>query len=91
MYHDETKKHAGKVIEMNKVSFVGFHYGDDAPKKSKKMEAKEKDESRFDIYTPERVYMLHSDGKSLFEADAWVEIIKKAAKKYNPQYGSNIA
>ena len=68
---------------MSKVSYVSFHYDTNAPVKSKRLSNKEKDESRFDIYTPERVFMLHSDGNSLFEANEWVEILEKTAKKYN--------
>lgn len=86
-YEDEKRKHAGKVIELSKVSYIAFHYDENAPVKSKRLSNKDKDESRFDIYTPERVFMLHSDGKSFFESNEWVEIISKAAKRYNPKYG----
>lgn len=43
--------------------------------KSKKLDKKDKDESRFDIYTDERVIMLKSEGNSFFEANEWVEIL----------------
>jgi hypothetical protein len=82
-YEDEKRKNQGKVIEMTKVNYVSFHYDENAPIKSKRLSNKEKDESRFDIYTSERVFMMHSDGNSVFESNAWVEILEKAAKKYS--------
>ena len=71
---------------MTKVSAVSLHYDEKAPVKSKKLDNKDKDESRFDIYTPERVFMLKTEGNSFFEANAWVEILKKAEKKYSKDY-----
>ena len=42
---------------MKKVQNVAFHYDENAPVKSKKLNnKKEHDESRFDVYTPNRVY-----------------------------------
>ncbi len=64
-----------------------MHYDKNAPVKSKKLEKQEKDESRFDIYTPERVFMLKADDSSLMEANDWVTVLTKAAKKYNPTFG----
>jgi hypothetical protein len=61
---------------MAKVKAVAFHYDEKAPVKSKKIEVKDKDESRFDIYTPTRVYMLKTDGVSIWEAEDWVRILK---------------
>ena len=52
-----------KVIDMSGVTSVNFHYDRDAPRKSKRLfEMNNKlDQSRFDIYTPTRTYMLKSD------------------------------
>lgn len=86
-YEDEKKKHQGKVIDMTQVNYVSFHYDESAPIKSKRLSNKEKDESRFDVYTPERVFMLHSDGNSVFESNEWVQTLQKAAKKYSKAYG----
>lgn len=83
-YEDEHKKQAGKVIDMTKVACVNMHYDESAPIKSKKLEKKDREESRFDVYTPERVFMLKADGNSFFDATEWVKILQKAAKKYNP-------
>ena len=57
---------------MKKVETVCFHYDEEAPVKSKKMEKKDKDETRFDIYTPNRTYHLKVEGKNLWESEAWV-------------------
>jgi hypothetical protein len=70
------------------VDFVGFHYDPGAPVKSKRLSIKEKDESRFDIYTADRVYMMHSDEKSVHDSLEWISMIEKAAKTYNQEnYG----
>jgi hypothetical protein len=86
-YEDEKKKQQGKVIDLSRVNYVSFHYDEDAPIKSKRLSNKEKDESRFDVYTPERIFMLHSDENSVFESNVWVETLEKAAQKYCKQYG----
>lgn len=86
-FEDEKMKREGKIIDLTKVNFVSFHYDEDAPIKSKRLSNKEKDESRFDVYTPDRIFMLRSDGNSVFEANAWVETIRKAVKKHSRQYG----
>lgn len=71
---------------MGKVKAVNFHYDENAPVKSKKMSKKEKDESRFDIYTPNRTYMMRTEGNSLIESEWWVRILKESAKAHNPNY-----
>ena len=86
-FEDEKKKREGKVIDLTKANYVSFHYDEDAPIKSKRLSNKEKDESRFDVYTPDRIFMLRSDGNSVFEANSWVETIQRAAKKHSRQYG----
>ena len=87
-YEDESKKHAGKVIDLSKVNFVGFHYDPTAPVKSKRLSNKEKDESRFDIYTSERIFMMHSDEKSVHDSLEWIGAIEKSAKVFNKEnYG----
>lgn len=75
-YEDHTKKVAKKHIDMSKVQTVSFHYDSNAPVKSKKMSSKDKDESRFDIYTPNRTYMMKTEGSSLIEAEYWVRILR---------------
>ena len=71
-YEDAQKKQAGKQIDLKRVNFVGFHYDPGAPVKSKRLSNKEKDESRFDIYTADRVYMMHSDEKSVHDSLEWI-------------------
>jgi hypothetical protein len=73
---------------MKKVNFVSFHYDPTAPVKSKRLSNKEKDESRFDIYTSDRIFMMHSDEKSVHESLEWISAIEKAAKTFNKEnYG----
>ncbi len=85
-YEDESKKVPRKHIDMTKVNAVTFHYDESAPVKSKKMTKKDKDDSRFDIYTPTRTYMMKSDGVGLWDAEDWVRVLKGSAKKYNPNF-----
>lgn len=73
---------------MGKVKAVSFHYDENAPVKSKKMSKKEKDESRFDIYTPNRTYMMKTEGNSLIESEWWVRILQDSAKAHNPNYNN---
>jgi len=70
---------------MSTVTSVVLHYDEKAPVKSKKLDKKDKDESRFDLYTSERVYMLRSDGNSFFESNEWVNVLVKSAKRFNPE------
>lgn len=88
-YEDESKKVPSKHIDMTKVKAVTFHYDEEAPIKSKKLTKKDKDDSRFDIYTPNRTYMMKSDGVGLWDAQDWVRVLKAAAKKHNSTYGKN--
>jgi hypothetical protein len=53
---------------MSSVKQVTFHYDENAPVISKKLKRKNNDESRFDIYTNTRTYMLKSDGNSLWDS-----------------------
>ena len=88
-YTDNSKKKANKVIDMGKVKTVSFHYDENAPVKSKNLDKKDKDESRFDLYTQQRVYMLKTDGVSIWDAQDWVRMLKAAGKRFNPDFGKN--
>ena len=85
-YEDHTKKNPRKNIDLSKVKTVSFHYDENAPVKSKKMNKKEKEESRFDIYTQHRTYMMKTEGNSVIESEWWVRILREAAKAFNPEY-----
>lgn len=68
IYHSEAdsklKGSKRTTIEMARVSNVCFHYDIDAPVKSKKLGGRtmsNQDESRFDIYSTDRVYQLKAD------------------------------
>jgi hypothetical protein len=88
-YADDSKKVAKKFILMSSVKNVAFHYDEKAPVVSKKLgKGKDNDESRFDIYTSNRQYMLKSDGNSLWESQGWVKCLEDAARKYNKNYNS---
>jgi len=54
---------AKKMIQMKNVSCICFHYDPNAPEKSRKLDKKEhnQDKSRFDVYTPGRIFNLKSD------------------------------
>lgn len=84
-FEDATRKAAGKIVPLSSITAVSFHYDEKAPVKSKKRDRQDKDETRFDVYTTERVYMLKADGDSFFEANAWVEILSRAGKQHNPK------
>jgi hypothetical protein len=87
-YEDHSKKNARKHIDMTKVSAVNFHYESNAPVKSKKLSKADKDDSRFDIYTPSRTYMMKTEGSSVIEAEYWVRVLKECAQAANPNYNS---
>ena len=52
MYEDKSKKTVRKTFDLSSGTIKGiyFHYDENAPKQSKRVGVKEKDESRFDIY-----------------------------------------
>ena len=58
---------------MSHVTSVNFHYDRDAPVKSKKLfSGAALKESRFDIYTPTRTFMLRSENNDIEESTSWV-------------------
>lgn len=68
-----------KTIDMSHVTNVAFHYSRDAPIKSKKLfSSSTLEQSRFDIYTPTRVFMLKSVSNDLEESSQWVAAIREA-------------
>jgi len=75
---------------MEKVRAVNFHYDENAPVKSKKLSKKEKDESRFDLYTPNRTYMFKPEGNSVIESEWWVRILRECARAYNPNFTNSV-
>ena len=88
-YVDQSKKVPKKQVDMKKVETVCFHYDESAPIKSKKLEKGNKDESRFDVDTPNRVYLLKVEGNGMWESEAWVRTLKKSAEFHNPNYKDN--
>jgi len=68
-----------KTIDMSHVSNVAFHYSRNAPVKSKKLFSSQfLEESRFDIYTPTRVFMLKSEHNDIKDSSAWVAALKES-------------
>ena len=58
---------------------------------SKNMNKKDKEESRFDLYhsVKKKKYKFKIEDDNVWEGQAWVEILKKAAKLYNEDYVSS--
>ena len=63
--NESTSVQPSKVIDMSHVTNVCFHYDKDAPEKSKKLFNAGLDESRFDIYTPTRKFMMKAEANSI--------------------------
>lgn len=78
---------AKKMVDMGNVKCVCLHYDHNAPIKSKKLQKGEKNDlSRFDVYTPGRVFNLKSEHEDTENTDDWVEVLRKSAAHHNPKY-----
>ncbi len=75
VYEDDSKRKLKKVIDICGVKGVNFHYDEHALVQSKKLQVKGKDESRFDIYTPLRQFMLRTEEENIWEAEGWVQAL----------------
>ena len=76
-----------KMIDMQNVKCVCFHYDPQAPMKSQKLNRADKnDKSRFDIYTPGRIFHLKSENEDTFNSDEWLAVLQKCAAHYNEKY-----
>ena len=71
-----------KVIDMSHVTSVNFHYDRDAPVKSKKLlkGVKNLNESRFDVYTPTRTFMLRAEDNDINDSAAWVASLREGVE-----------
>ena len=78
-YSDTSKKTLIRTLSLKtEVSSVFFHYDENAPKLSKRIAIKEKDESRFDLYVTKpipRAFMLKVDNENVWEAEDWINTI----------------
>ena len=78
-YSDSSKKTLIRTLSMKtEVTSVIFHYDENAPKVSKRIAIKEKDESRFDLYVTKpiaRAFMLKVDNENVWEAEDWINTI----------------
>lgn len=73
-----------KVIDLSHVTSVNFHYDRDAPVKSKKLfKGKNLNESRFDIYTPTRTFMLRAENSDVSESATWVASLQEAVEFFS--------
>ena len=66
---------------------IYFHYDPKAHQVSKRMDVKDKDESRFDVFVVKpypRAYMLRVDEMNVFEAEDWVTTLNNALSYYKP-------
>jgi hypothetical protein len=88
LYKDSDMKEKKTVILLNKVQTVVFHYDENAPVVSKKLRKSERDESRFDVYTKGRTFMLKTEGNSIWESEAWVRVLRQAAEFHNPNFNN---
>lgn len=69
---------------MSHVTSVNFHYDRDAPVKSKKLfKGVALKESRFDIYTPTRKFMLRSENNDVVESTSWVAALKESIEFFS--------
>lgn len=83
----EDLKKAKKMVEMQKVKVVCWHYDERAPNKSKKLEkADQNDKSRFDIYTPGRIFNMKSEYEDEQNSISWLTNLQKCGAYYNPNY-----
>mmetsp|Transcript_45248 Transcript_45248/g.33023 ORF Transcript_45248/g.33023 Transcript_45248/m.33023 type:complete len:125 (+) Transcript_45248:144-518(+) len=82
-FEDGSKKKAKKVILMSSIKQIAFHYDENAPVKSKKMKAKDNDETRFDVYTQSRKYQLKPESGSIWDSQEWVKLLEQAAKQHS--------
>ena len=70
-----------KTIDMSHATSVNFHYDRDAPVKSKRLFSglgEQLDKSRFDIYTPTRVFMMKAEDAQVSESVEWVAALSEA-------------
>ena len=73
-----------KVIDISHVTSVNFHYDRDAPVKSKKLfRGSTLQESRFDIYTPTRKFMLRAENNDVVDSTAWVAALKESVEFFS--------
>jgi hypothetical protein len=82
-----TDEKAKKVINMKNVQCVCYHYDSNAPIKSNKMSRKDKmDKSRFDIYTPGRIFNMKSEFEDSLNSDLWISMLQKCGAHFNSKY-----
>lgn len=78
-YSDSSKKTMIRTLSLKtEATSVFFHYDENAPKVSKRIAIKEKDESRFDLYVKKpipRAFMLKVDNENVWEAEDWINTI----------------
>lgn len=90
LYDGDTPKDmlkAKKTINMSNTKCVCYHYDPNAPIKSQKLGKNEKnDKSRFDIYTPGRIFNLKAEHEDSFQSDDWLAVLQKCGAHYNSKY-----
>ena len=83
---EELKKFK-KCIDMRNTKCVCYHYDQFAPIRSQKIgKGIKNDKSRFDIYTPGRVFHLKSEFEDGVNSDEWLQVLQRCAAHYNPKY-----
>ena len=77
---------------MSNVKCVCYHYDPHAPIKSQKLDKKSignLDKSRFDIYTPGRIFNLKSDYEDTLNSEQWIGLLQQCAAYYNKNYDTH--
>jgi hypothetical protein len=91
VYTDSSRKTLKKTLDLasGNVTAICFHYDKDAPIQSKRIDIKDKDDSRFDVYvkTPIlRPIMFKVEDQNQFQAEDWVSTLQAALKHYAPPF-----
>lgn len=89
-YESEDREELIKSINLAKIQSVTFHYDENAPVQSKNIGKKDKEESRFDLYTLNltKKYKFKALDDNVWDSESWVKVLKEAIKEINPDYQS---
>lgn len=84
----DLEQKASKMVLMKNASCVCSHYDPKAPAKSRKLDKKDfdMDKSRFDIYTPGRIFNIKSINQDNQNSDEWINLLQKCGAYYNNKY-----
>lgn len=76
-----------KTLDMRETKCVCYHYDQFAPVRSQKLvKGGKNDPSRFDLYTPGRIFYLKSEFEDTLNSDEWLAVLQRCGAHYNPKY-----